>query len=348
MVVGDVPGAGRLGRGDRRRVAAPAPGTSRSGVADRRRVARPDSVQSGKSGTPAGSAPGRAVPPVIGQIVLVATPIGNLGDLTVRAREALESADAICCEDTRRTRKLLSHYGIRGKRLIAVHEHNEADVSPGVAAMAKNGEAVVVVSDAGMPALSDPGRILVRIAVEEGAAVTVLPGPDSAAAALAISGMDGSRFSFEGFLPVRGAKRKGRLESIAADQRTTILFEAPHRAKRTLSDLASLCDAGRQIVVARELTKVHEEVLRGTVGEVQEKIGDMDPKGEMVFVLEGQRGSGVAVEDAELQRRLGELLDRGVALSAAARAIAAERGVPRSRAYSLALALAKEPGARRG
>ena len=199
-----------------------------------------------------------------GRLVLVGTPIGNLGDLSPRAVEALTSADTIACEDTRRTRALLAHLGVPGgRRLLAVHDHNEAAAVRDVVDRLDEGERLVVVTDAGMPGISDPGERLVAAAAAAGHRVEVVPGPSALLAALVVSGLSTSRFVFEGFLPRKGSTRAQRLAELAGEARTVILFEAPHRVRQTVTDLAAAAGGLRRVVLVRELTKLHEEVWRG-------------------------------------------------------------------------------------
>ncbi|MGH9079099.1 MAG: 16S rRNA (cytidine(1402)-2'-O)-methyltransferase, partial [Acidimicrobiales bacterium] len=198
-----------------------------------------------------------------GAIVLVGTPIGNLGDLSPRAVAVLGDADVIYCEDTRHSRKLLTHAGITGATLRSLHRHNEAQRVDEVVDAAMAGSTVAVVSDAGMPGIADPPSRLVAAAATAGVAVTVVPGPSAVVSALVASGMATDRFCFEGFLPRAGRQRRARLEELAAETRTPVVFEAPGRLAATLLDVAAVCGMERQVAVARELTKVHEEVWRG-------------------------------------------------------------------------------------
>jgi 16S rRNA (cytidine1402-2'-O)-methyltransferase len=273
-----------------------------------------------------------------GVLVLVGTPIGNLGDLTPRAAEALRSADAICCEDTRRTGRLLQHAGVRRPRLIVVNDHTEAREVPGVMARLAGGERVAVVSDAGMPGISDPGERLVRAAVGAGRAVEVIPGPTAALAALVTSGLPAGRFAFEGFLPRKGAGRTERLGAVAAEPRTVVLYEAPHRLARTLADLTEACGPERRVAVARELTKLHEEVWRGSLGDALAWVGAAAPRGEIVVVLEGAPAAGPP-DDGAVVDALRHELTSGATARDAARAVAARLGVPRRRVYELATRL---------
>jgi 16S rRNA (cytidine1402-2'-O)-methyltransferase len=268
-------------------------------------------------------------------LVLVGTPIGNLGDLTPRAAEALRSADAICCEDTRRTGRLLQHAGVERPPLVVVNDHTEAREVPGVVARLARGERVAVVSDAGMPGISDPGERLVRAAVAAGHAVEVVPGPSAALAALVTSGLPAGRFVFEGFLPRKGAGRTERLGAVAAEPRTVVLYEAPHRLARTLADLTEACGPERRVAVARELTKLHEEVWRGSLGDALAWVGAAALRGEIVLVLEGAPPAGPP-DDGAVVDALRDELAAGATARDAARAVAARLGVPRRRVYELA------------
>lgn len=220
-----------------------------------------------------------------GRLTVVGTPIGNLGDLSPRARAALAEADAIACEDTRHTRKLLSAAAITGARLLAVHQHNEAEAAAGIVNLLAQGQHVALVTDAGMPGISDPGTVIVAAAIDAGMAIDVVPGPTAVAAALAVSGLDVARFCFEGFLPRKGRERADRLDAIASEPRAVVLFEAPGRVAKTLADLEAACGPERRVAVCRELTKLHEEVVRGPLCEVVAR--RVTDKGEVVIVLDG-------------------------------------------------------------
>jgi len=274
-----------------------------------------------------------------GVLVLVGTPIGNLGDMAPRAVDALASADVVCCEDTRRTGRLLAHLGIERRPLIVVNEHTERRQVPGVLERLARGERVAVVSDAGMPGISDPGERLVRAALDAGHAVEVVPGPAAAVAALVVSGLPSGRFVFEGFLPRRGHGRAERLAAVAAEPRTVLLHEAPHRLARTLADLAAACGGDRRVAVARELTKLHEEVWRGTLDEALAWVAEREPPGEIVIVLDGAPGAPPPDDDA-VRARLRDALASGATRSDAARAVAAELGIARRHAYDLVNELA--------
>jgi 16S rRNA (cytidine1402-2'-O)-methyltransferase len=281
-----------------------------------------------------------------GRLVVVATPIGNLGDLSPRAVEALAGADVIACEDTRRTRALLTAAGVRAPRLLAVHDANEAERAGAVVALLDGGAAVALVSDAGTPAVSDPGQRVVAAAVAAGHPVTVVPGPSAAIAALVASGLPTDRFVFEGFLPRKGAERGRRLAATAAEQRTVVLYEAPHRVARTAADLAAACDPDRPVTLARELTKVHEEVWRGTLRDLVARVAEVAPRGEHVLVL-GGAAEAAAAGDADIEAALADRLAAGDDRRAAVAAVTAALGVPRRRVYELSLGKVAPPASPR-
>ncbi len=273
-----------------------------------------------------------------GKIVLVATPIGNLGDLSPRAVDALATADVIYCEDTRHSRKLLTHAGISGTPLRSLHEHNEDQRIAQVLQEAAAGRVVALVSDAGMPGISDPGSRLVAAASEAGVTVSVVPGPSAVVSALVVSGLATNRFCFEGFLPRSGRDRRRRLEQLSGEERTTVLFEAPGRVLATLEDLAISCGGGRRVAVARELTKLHEQIWRGTLDEALSWARGTDMRGEVVLVVEGAKApEAPVVEDAEVVEAISLHLEAGERTRGAVDAVAAQFGLPRRRVYDLAL-----------
>jgi 16S rRNA (cytidine1402-2'-O)-methyltransferase len=276
-----------------------------------------------------------------GRLVLVATPIGNLGDLSPRAVEALKAADVIACEDTRHSRKLLDHAGIRPKRLLAVHAHNEAESAARLVDEIRTaGITVAFITDAGTPGISDPGERLVAAAVEAGVAVELVPGPSAVVAALVLSGLPTDRFCFEGFLPRKGRERAEALAAIAAEPRTTVLYEAPHRLQPTVADLRDACGGERRIAIARELTKKFEDVWRGTLAEAVDRSSTMEARGEHVLVVEGASEPPPATEDdvdAAVRRRL----DAGLSTRDAAAEVAAALGVPKRVAYNAAVRLSR-------
>jgi 16S rRNA (cytidine1402-2'-O)-methyltransferase len=272
-----------------------------------------------------------------GALVLVATPIGNLGDLSPRAVRELELADAVACEDTRRTGRLLQHAGIRARALLTVNDHTEHAAVPEVLRRLDAGQRVAVVTDAGTPGISDPGERLVRAAARAGHEVLVVPGPSAAIAALVASGLPTGRFVFEGFLPRKGSARSERLRALAVEPRTIVLYEAPHRIARTLADLAAAFGGDRRVAIGRELTKMHEEVWRGTLDDAVRWAAD-EPPGEMVVVVDGAP-EPVAAADDEIREALQSELSAGVSARDAAATVASELGVARRRAYELAVQL---------
>jgi 16S rRNA (cytidine1402-2'-O)-methyltransferase len=273
----------------------------------------------------------------VGTLLLVATPIGNLGDISPRAVEALRTAALICCEDTRRTGKLLSHLGLGGVRMAIANEHTEAARIDEVLGVLAGGATVAVVTDAGTPGVSDPGGLLVRAAIEHGHTVSAVPGPSADVMALVISGLPTARYVMEGFLPRSGSQRATRLRESCEERRTVVLYEAPHRLARTLEDLRAGCGGGRRVVLARELTKLHEEVWRGTLAEAVAQVGAREPQGEYVIVLDGAPPAAGA-DDAQIVAALRERLAAGATKKSAVAEVADALDVPKNRVYTLALA----------
>jgi 16S rRNA (cytidine1402-2'-O)-methyltransferase len=279
-----------------------------------------------------------------GTLVLIATPIGNLGDLSPRAEAELRGADVIAAEDTRRTRALLTHAGISaGRRLRSVHAHNERQRAAELVEEIRRGRRVAFATDAGTPGISDPGERLVRTCLEAGLAVEAVPGPSALLAALVVSGLPTDRFVFEGFLPRKGAERKARLAGLASEPRTAVCFEAPHRLAETLAALAAACGPERRVAVARELTKMHEDVWRGSLGDAAAHFAVVAPRGEQVIVVGGAPEPSGEVDDAALMVALRAALDRGASARDAAAEVAAELHVPKRRAYQLAVAVRDAP-----
>ncbi len=270
-------------------------------------------------------------------LVLVGTPIGNMGDLSPRAVEELATADVICCEDTRRTGRLLQHAGIERRPLLLVNDHNESARRAEVIARLDGGQRVAVVTDAGMPGISDPGERLVSAVVRAGHTVEVVPGPSAGIAALVASGLPTGRDVFEGFLPRRPGPRHERLRLLASEARTMVLYEAPHRIRRTLEDLASALGSERRVAIARELTKLYETVWRGTLGEAVEWAEATPPRGEIALVVAGAPVSEPS--DDELVAELRTALRQGASTRDAAATVSERLGVARKRAYSLALGM---------
>ena len=275
-------------------------------------------------------------------VVLVGTPIGNLGDISPRAVEALRTADVIAAEDTRRTRPLLTAVGIpAGGRLVSFHGPHEAELAARlVARIVERSERLVCVTDAGMPGISDPGERLVTAALAAGVAVEVVPGPSAALAALVVSGLPTARFVFEGFLPRKGRQRAARLAELAAEQRTVVLFEAPHRLEATVADLAAALGPDRPVAVAREITKRFETVWRGTLGEATTSGERPEARGEQVIVI-GPAAPVPSQEpnDEAIEGALRAELAGGASTRDAAAVVANRLGVTRRRVYALATSL---------
>ena len=273
-----------------------------------------------------------------GRLVLVSTPIGNLGDLSPRAVEALKACALICCEDTRHSGKLLSHAGISGIRLAVADEHRELARLDDVLGLLSSGLDVAVITDAGTPGISDPGMRLVAAVVEAGHQVTAVPGPAALVMALVLSGFDTTRFVFEGFIPRSGRERTDRLTEIAAERRTVVLYEAPHRMERTIADLAAACGGERHIAMARELTKLHEEVWRGSLRGAGQRLAEVPPRGEYVLVLQGAP-AGEAATDEQIVTALRTALESGADRRSAIATVMAATGAAKRRVYDLALTI---------
>jgi 16S rRNA (cytidine1402-2'-O)-methyltransferase len=271
-----------------------------------------------------------------GSLVLVATPIGNLGDMTQRAIEALQSADIICCEDTRHSGKLLAHFGVSGKKLIVINEHTEYDAREEIVSLVTSGSTVALVTDAGTPGISDPGERLVVAVVEAGGNVTAVPGASALTMALVISGLPTSRFVFEGFLPRSGAERTDRLAMTTTESRTIVLYEAPHRLAKTLSDLTTACGAMRRVVLARELTKLHEQIWRGTLQDANMLVAATEPRGEYVIIIEPAKPPAPPT-DEELVAAIKAEIAKGVSRKDSAARVSARFGVAKRTVYELAL-----------
>ena len=261
-----------------------------------------------------------------GRLVVCPTPIGNLEDVTLRVLAALRDADVVACEDTRRTRVLLDRYGVKAK-LVSYHEHNERARAGELVARMRDGAVVALVSDAGMPLVSDPGFVLVQESVATGLAVEVLPGPSAALTALVASGLPADRWRFRGFLP----RKRAALDSALRAPETLVAFESPRRVAATLRALADI-DPDRPVAVCRELTKVHEEIVRGSAGELADRYADDAPKGEIVLVI-GPAPEEAADFDAALSA-LQRLIEAGAKPRPAATAVAELTGVPANKLYS--------------
>jgi len=272
-----------------------------------------------------------------GTLYLVATPIGNLSDFTPRAVQTLENVDFIAAEDTRVSMKLLNHFEIK-KPLVSYHEHNHVSAGQAILARLLGGESCALVTDAGTPAISDPGEDLVRLCAENGVEVFSIPGCCAAVNALAVSGLPTGRFTFEGFLTVNKKSRRAHLESLKNEERTMIFHEAPHKLRGTLDDFCAAFGPDRRISLCRELTKLHEETLRMTLGEAVAYYQEKDPKGEYVLVLAGaehQDEAAVTLEDGVAQVKA--LQAQGMRLKDAAKEVAAHTGLSKNELYSAAL-----------
>jgi len=275
-----------------------------------------------------------------GTLWVVATPIGNLEDLSPRAQRILGAVAQVVCEDTRHSGRLLAAFGIR-QRLASLHEHNEARVAPGLVERLAAGESMALISDAGTPLLSDPGYRLVRAAAEAGVTVSPVPGPSALLAALSVAGLATDRFAFEGFLPAKAAARRTRLQALAEEPRTLVFFEAGNRVAALLQDAVASLGAGREAVLARELTKLHEHVYRGNLEQLVELAGS-DPdvsRGEMVVLVAGRGDVPAGEGDHALLHQLLPALLEELPPSRAVKLAAKLSGVPRREVYELALSL---------
>ena len=271
-----------------------------------------------------------------GVLYLVGTPIGNLADISERAKKVLSEVDFIAAEDTRNSAKLLLCLGIKGD-LVSYHEHNKRVAGERLIGRLLAGESCALITDAGMPAISDPGEDVVALAAEAGIKVSVVPGPCAAVSALAMSGLPTGRFAFEGFLPVKGKERRGRIEMLAREERTAILYEAPHKLVTTLTDLCDALGGERRISLCRELTKLNEEVLRFTLAEAVKYYNEREPRGEYVLILEGVEAT-VAEEDFSAlspEEHVKRYTDAGMSRKDAIKAAAKDRGMAKSDFYKL-------------
>jgi 16S rRNA (cytidine1402-2'-O)-methyltransferase len=276
--------------------------------------------------------------PKPGTLYIVATPIGNLEDMTFRAVRILQTVDLIAAEDTRHTGKLLQHFQVQTPQM-SYHDHNRSSRIPELLTQLQYGKAIALVSDAGMPGISDPGYELVTACIEAGIAVVPIPGASAAVTALSASGLPTDKFIFEGFLPAKTQQRREYLESLQAESRTLILYESPHRLQDTLQDLGDILGSDRSIVMARELTKLYEEFWRGTIGEAIAHYQQKEPQGEYTLVVAGTPPSKPQLSEAELKAELLEIMKQGVSRSQASRQLAKETSLSRRYLYQLALAI---------
>lgn len=272
-------------------------------------------------------------------LYLVGTPIGNLSDFSERAKKTLGDVDFIAAEDTRNTFKLLSFYGIK-KELVSYHEHNKREAGERIVARLLSGESCAIVTDAGMPAISDPGEDLVRLCADAGIVVSVIPGACAAISALALSGLCTKKFVFEGFLPANKSERRRRLEEIRGERRTIIFYEAPHKLKATLASLLECYGENRRISLCRELTKLNEEIERTSLASAIALYDLKEPRGEYVLILEGADEAGVAIADTEKstlppEERVEKYVSEGLSKMDAIKKVAKELGVSKSEIYDL-------------
>ncbi len=272
-----------------------------------------------------------------GILYLVATPIGNLGDISARALEVLESVDLIAAEDTRRTVQLLNHFGI-SKPLTSYHEHNKREKGQYIISLLKQGKNVAQVSDAGTPAISDPGEDLVGLCIENDITVTSVPGPVAGINALILSGLNTRRFAFEGFLSVNKRHRHEHLSSVKNDTHTLIFYEAPHKLRTTLEDMKEAFGGGRRIALVRELTKLHEEVIRTDIDGAIEKYKEVSPRGEYVLVVEGAKEDAGEEEKPwaglSASEHVEKYISEGMSSKEAIKRTAVDRGVPKREIYN--------------
>lgn len=271
-----------------------------------------------------------------GVLYLVGTPIGNLSDISERAKKVLSEVDFIAAEDTRNSAKLLLCLGIKGD-LVSYHEHNKRAAGERIIARLLSGESCALITDAGMPAISDPGEDVVALAAEAGVRVSVVPGPCAAVSALAMSGLPTGRFAFDGFLPVKGKERRCRIEALSTEERTAILYEAPHKLVATLTDLCEALGGERRISLCRELTKLNEEILRFTLAEAVAYYSEREPRGEYVLILEGATSVAVAEDFSALspEEHVKRYTDSGMSKKDAIKAAAKDRGMSKSDFYKL-------------
>lgn len=276
--------------------------------------------------------------PQPGTLYVVGTPIGNLEDMTFRAVRILQNVNLIAAEDTRHTGKLLQHFEVKTPQ-ISYHEHNRQARIPELLQYMANGQAIALVSDAGMPAVSDPGYELVTACIEAGVTVVPIPGASAVITALIASGLPTDRFVFEGFLPAKAAKRREFLESLQTESRTLIFYESPYRLQESLQDFATVWGSDRQIVLARELTKLYEEFWRGTIGEAIAHYSQREPQGEYTLVVAGNPPSQPQLTEEQLKAELLQIITQGVSRSQASRQLAKSTSLPRRQLYQLALSL---------
>ncbi|MFB2835488.1 16S rRNA (cytidine(1402)-2'-O)-methyltransferase [Floridanema evergladense] len=274
----------------------------------------------------------------MGTLYLVATPIGNLEDMTFRAIRILQTVDLIAAEDTRHTGKLLQHFQIKTPQL-SYHEHNSQQRIPELLSQLSQGKAIALVTDAGMPLISDPGYELVKACIAQGISVVPIPGANAAITALSAAGLATDKFVFEGFLPAKNKERRTYLETLKSETRTIIFYESPHRLRETLQDLGAILGEEREIVLARELTKMHEEFWRGMIGDAIAHYTNREPQGEFTLVVAGATLEKPQLSEAAIKAELQNLLRQGLSRSDASRQLAQQTSLPRRQIYQLALTI---------
>ena len=276
--------------------------------------------------------------PKPGTLYIVGTPIGNLEDMTFRAVRILQTVDLIASEDTRHTGKLLQHFQVTAPQ-VSYHDHNFNSRIPELLEQLDRGKALAIVTDAGTPGISDPGYELVKACIEAGIVVVPIPGPTAAITALSAAGLPTKQFVFEGFLPAKGGDRHDRLKFLQVESRTIILYEAPHRLRQTLQDLADVLGIDRQVVLGRELTKLHEEFWGGRIEEALAYYSEREPQGEYTLVITGLPPVKLQLSEAEIKVELQQLIGQGISRSQASRQLAKVTALPRRQLYQLALSI---------
>ncbi|BAY44034.1 uroporphyrin-III C/tetrapyrrole methyltransferase [Scytonema sp. HK-05] len=271
-------------------------------------------------------------------LYVVGTPIGNLEDMTFRAVKILQTVDVIAAEDTRHTGRLLQHFQIKTPQ-VSYHEHNRSSRIPELLEQLSNGKAIALVTDAGVPGISDPGYELVKVCIEAGIPVVPIPGANAAITALSAAGLPTDRFVFEGFLSAKGQQRRSHLQSLETESRTLIFYESPHRLRESLQDFADIFGTSRQIVIARELTKLYEEFWRGTIESAIAHYSEREPQGEYTLLVAGTPPAQPQLSEEELKAELLKIMSQGISRSQASRQLAKMTSLPRRQLYQLALAI---------
>lgn len=272
-----------------------------------------------------------------GVLYIVATPLGNLEDITLRALRILKEVDLIAAEDTRHTRKLLAHYGINTS-LTSYHDYSETGKAPALIAQLQAGKNIALVSDAGTPGIADPGYRLVKGAAEAGIAIVPIPGPSTVAALLSVGGLPTDRFAFEGFLPAKSSQRGNTLQHLKGEERTLVFFESPHRVLDTLADIENIF-GDRRIALGRELTKMHEKVLRGTVSTVRAQLQEREIKGEIALLVAGATEKARPEDELPLEEEIQQLLHQDLSIKEIAQIVGERRGIPKREVYALGVQL---------